>query len=67
MPREKPAFRETLDRLDAAFPDKEALQRKEVAKFLGVSAQTVSRNFREAYNPRTKRYPKVKVAQFISE
>ena len=67
MAREKPAFRETLDRLDAAFPDKEALQRKEVAKFLGMSVQTVSRNFREAYNPRTKRYPKVKIAILLAE
>lgn len=67
MPREKPSFRDTLDRLDAAFPGRELIQKKELAQFLGLDVRTVSRNFREAYNPRTKRYPKVKIAILLAE
>lgn len=67
MPREKPIYRDTLDRLDAAFPGKELLQKKELAAFLGVSLQTVERRMGEVYNEKMKRYPKTKVARFISE
>jgi len=37
MPREKELFRDNLERLDAAFPNKEMLTQKEVSKFTGIS------------------------------
>ena len=45
MPREKPAFRDNLDRLDEAFPDRELLSVTEVARYLGKSSQTVAKRF----------------------
>ena len=33
MPREKPSYRDTLDRLDAAFPGKELLKKKNSPHF----------------------------------
>ena len=41
--------------------------KKELAAFLGVSLQTVERRMGEVYNEKMKRYPKTKVARFISE
>ena len=50
MPREKPAFRETLDRLDAAFPGRETIMQKELAEYLGISPNTVRKYFKDCYN-----------------
>ena len=45
MPREKPAYRDNLERLDKRFPDKELLTQKEVAEFTGLCRQSVSKIF----------------------
>lgn len=50
MPREKPLFRENLDRLDEKFPNKEVLSFKEVSEFCGLSILTIKR--RGWYNPK---------------
>ena len=45
MAREHPDFRETLARLDEAYPGRELLTREEVASFLGVNPRTVKRRY----------------------
>ena len=45
MPREKADYRDLLDRLDAAFPGKEMLTKAEVAEWLGVGRNTVTRRY----------------------
>ena len=44
MPLEKPAYRDNLERLNEAFPDRECLKLKEVARFLGRDEKTVKRH-----------------------
>ena len=39
----KGIVKDALERLDRAYPGRETLTRKEVAEFLGVSPDTVSR------------------------
>lgn len=46
MAREKPLFRDNLDRLDIAFPDKEVLQYRDIAKYLGKVALLLSDTFK---------------------
>lgn len=41
--REKQGFRDTIASLNEMFPDQGALNKREVAKFLGVSPRTVNR------------------------
>ena len=41
MARERPDYRDLLERLDRAFPGREMLTRDDLASFLGVSRQTV--------------------------
>ena len=45
MPREKPNFRDHLERIDKAFHDKEILSRKEVAAYTGFSYNWVGKRF----------------------
>lgn len=45
MPREKANFRDTLERLDTAYPGRELLTREEIAAFLGVNPKTVKRRY----------------------
>lgn len=45
MARELTGFRDTMEALNAAFPNQWTLSRIELAKFLGVSVRTVSRRF----------------------
>lgn len=45
MPREKPDYRDVLERLDAAFPGRELLTKTEAAQWLGVSTETVRRRY----------------------
>ena len=43
MPREKPAYRDNLERLDEAFPGKEMLTQSDVCRFTGRNHQTVKK------------------------
>lgn len=45
MSREKEAYRDNLERLIEAFPDRELLRIKDVAQFCGVSVQYASKRF----------------------
>lgn len=45
MPREKPLFRDNLQRLDEFFPTKEMLNVSEVANFLGKDRRTARKRF----------------------
>ena len=45
MPREKELFRDNLERLDAAFPNKEMLSQKEVSEFTGIGQWTIPKHF----------------------
>lgn len=45
MPREKESYRDNLERINAAFPDKELLQVKETALFLGIDPRTAKKWF----------------------
>ena len=45
MPREKPAYRDNVERIKEMFPDKELLKPGDVAKFAGCSVRTVRRRF----------------------
>lgn len=67
MAREKEGFREQLERLDAAFPGREIIRRTELAQFLGISYDTVKRQFKTEYNKRMKGYTKVTVARALVE
>ncbi len=50
MPREKPLFRENLDRLDRKFPDVEVLRYNDIAEYLGISVRTAKRHYQKYYN-----------------
>ena len=43
MPREKEAYRDNLERICERFPNKELLNKKDAADFLGVSRVTVEK------------------------
>lgn len=45
MAREKELYREYLARLDEKFPDKEVIQQKECAEFLGLDPRTVKKRY----------------------
>jgi len=40
MAREKPLYRDNLERLNELYPDKEGLSPAEVAAFLGITEKT---------------------------
>ena len=46
MSREKEGFRDNLERIDAAFPDKELLTVTDIAKFEGSDRGTVRKRYR---------------------
>ena len=62
MPRENPDYRDTLERLDAAFPGREALTKAEVAAWLGISTKTLKRR----YNLPPGNNTKVQIARVVS-
>ena len=64
MSREKQGFRATIAQLNEMFPDKGALTRNEVAKFLGVNRSTTY-NWKIQFNPVTKRVTKADFARQI--
>ncbi len=46
MPREKPLFRDNLERLDASFPEKEWLGLSDIKKYTGIKDnRTVYKRF----------------------
>lgn len=45
MPREKESYRDNLERIDSAFPNKELLKKTDVAKFCGINYHTVGKRF----------------------
>ena len=67
MSREKPTFRAELERLDAAFPDKEFLTVKELADYLGVCKQTIYRKWRVHFNKTIRGFTKVRIASVLAE
>lgn len=66
MPREKPLFRDNLDRLDVAFPNKEILKYQDIADYLGVSKVTVKRKFQKDYNKKLGGISKAVLASILS-
>ena len=46
MSREKVAFRDLLERLDSAFPQREMLSASDIAKFEGAGRETIKRRYR---------------------
>ena len=62
MPREKELYRDNLERLDNAFPNKELLNQNEVSSFTGISKNNITKHFTF-----TKHYiSKVKLASALS-
>ena len=45
MPREAEGYRDKLEKIIAAFPNKELLCMREVSKFLGIDSRTVKKYF----------------------
>lgn len=45
MPREKPAYRDNLERIKERFPDKELLSVSDVCEFCGKNYRTVKKLF----------------------
>ena len=45
MPREKPSYRDNLERLDEAFPDKELLTITDVSNFIGICRRVTKEMF----------------------
>ena len=62
MAREKELFRDYLVRLDEKFPNKEIIQQKECAEFLGLDARTVKKK----YGVSRDGISKVKLARLLS-
>lgn len=67
MPREKPYFRETMNRLDEKFPDKEVLSQKELATFLGVTTRFLQDRWKPYYNKLLHGYSKTKIASILAD
>lgn len=64
MPREKEGFRENMALLNERFPDKDMLGKGDVARFMGVSWDTVTRRIK--FNAATGRVSKADLARQIS-
>lgn len=63
MAREKEGYREQLDRLDAAFPERESLRYKEISALFGYSESTAKRHWKLFYNPKCGGVPKRTIAR----
>ena len=50
MAREKPSYRDNLERIVARFPDKEMLTVKDVCKFCGLDGRTAKKLFEFNHN-----------------
>ena len=64
MSREKEGYRDTIAQLNEMFPDKGALNRNDVAKFLGVHRSTTY-NWNLKFHPVTKLVTKSDLARQI--
>lgn len=64
MAREKEGFRDVMRSLNEMFPDQGMLGKNEVAKFLGVSRQTVARRGIK-FNAATNRVTKADLARQV--
>lgn len=63
MPREKELFRDNLERLDKAFPDKEILNYADVLKYTGFKDY---RAVKKRFNMTKQGISKVKLASALS-
>lgn len=66
MAREKPTYRDNLDRLNAKFPDKEVLRYADIANYLNLSLSTVKRRYQGDYNPKIHGISKTVFASILS-
>lgn len=70
MSREKPLFRENLERLDKKFPNKEILQPKDVAEYCGRTSRWaqdfIHKNVGREESKRLFGISKVKLASLLS-
>lgn len=51
MAKEKDGYREQLQRLDEQFPDKEMLNQKELAEYLGCDPKTIRKKYKHLFTP----------------
>lgn len=63
MSREKSGYRDTIEQLNAMFPDCGMLNQAQVARFLGVTRQTAAKRIR--FNPATARVTKADLARQV--
>lgn len=66
MPREKPLFRENLDRLDKKFPDVEVLRYADISEYLGISLRTAKTHYQKYYNKQICGISKTVLANILS-
>ena len=66
--REKEGFRENLERIDAAFPDKEMLNVSEVSRYTGLDRGKVSADWHKYFSlmGKSKLMSKVTLARLLS-
>ena len=64
MSREKEGYRDTIAQLNEMFPDKGALNRNDVARFMGVTRSTTY-NWKIQFNKVTKLVTKSDLARHI--
>lgn len=66
MAREKPLFRNNLDRLDEAFPNREVLKYKDIADITGLSLRTVKKYYQKHYKKELGGISKAVLASLLS-
>lgn len=66
--REKEGFRENLERIDAAFPNKEMLNVSEVSRYTGLDRGKVGADWHEHFSlmGKSKLMSKVTLARLLS-
>lgn len=66
MAREKPMFRDNLERIDARFPQSETLKYDDLAVLFGYSRRTAIRKWSKFYNHACSGVPKTTVVRVMS-
>lgn len=66
MPREKPLFRQNLDRLDKMFPDTEVLKYKDIVQVTGRSMRFVQNHYKQYYKKELAGISKSVLASILS-